>query len=227
MINLVVNDLLDYDLKIFQDNNFFKFSLDSVMLAEFVRIDLKDKKLLDLCTGNAPLPLILAPKILHITAFELQTEVFKLALEGVKHNSVDNITLINDNIKNIGNYFPGNNYDIVTCNPPYFKYSKNSIINENREKAIARHEIEINLKEIVDIAYENLREKGKFYLVHRTNRLLEICSCLEERGFGIKTIQFIYANETAECSMFLVESKKNTKSDIRVLNPIFTDRYRR
>ena len=58
----MLNDLLHYDLKIFQNEDSFKFSIDSVLLAEFVNITDKCRNIMDLCTGNAPIPLILSTK---------------------------------------------------------------------------------------------------------------------------------------------------------------------
>jgi len=217
----LVNDLLNYDLKIVQDNNFFKFSIDSVMLAEFVKIDFKDKKLLDLCTGNAPLPIILSKYNLEITGIELQKSVYKLAKKSIKLNEINNVNMINDCIKKSDNYFPGNNFDIITCNPPYFKIGESSIINEQKEKAIARHEIKIKLEEIIQIAYNNLRNSGKFYLVHRTNRLIEIINLLSKNQFGIKRMQMVYYDKNSECSMILIEAKKNNKNDIKIMEPLF------
>ena len=59
----VKNDLYDYGLKIYQDNKLFKFSLDSLLLAEFVSIEKSDRNLLDICSGNAPLPLIIGKNL--------------------------------------------------------------------------------------------------------------------------------------------------------------------
>lgn len=223
----VVNDLLDYNLKIVQNDSFFKFSLDSVLLAEFVKITYKDKILLDLCTGNSPLPLIISSKIKEIVAIELQKSIYDLADESIKLNKINNIRLINDNVKNLENYFPGNNFDIVTCNPPYFEYNNESVINSNQTKAKARHEIEIKLKEVIDIAYNNLRDKGKFYLVHRPNRLAEIICLFESKRFGIKRIQLVYNNLNSNCSAVLIEAKKNSKSDIEIIKPLYSKDYRR
>ena len=75
-----INDLYNYGYKIIQNSSFFKFSLDSILLADFVKIDFADKKLVDLCTGNAPLPIILSSKIQNITGIELQKEVYDLAV---------------------------------------------------------------------------------------------------------------------------------------------------
>ena len=127
----IVNDLLDYGYKIVQNPSFFKFSLDSILLADFVNINYTDKKLLDLCTGNAPLPIILSKKISSISCVEIQNEVYNLAKESININNITNISLINDDIKNWQNYFSPSTFDIITCNPPYFKYNETSNINDN------------------------------------------------------------------------------------------------
>ncbi len=224
---VVVNDLLNYNLKIVQNNNFFKFSIDSVALADFVNIDFADKSLLDLCSGTIPIPLILSKNINNIVAIELQKEIYDLGIKSIELNKIRNIRLINDNMKNLKNYFPGNNFDIVTCNPPYFEYNNESVINSNQTKAKARHEIEIKLKEVIDIAYNNLRDKGKFYLVHRPNRLAEIICLFESKRFGIKRIQLVYNNLNSNCSAVLIEAKKNSKSDIEIIKPLYSKDYRR
>ena len=83
----VLNDLYDYGLKIYQDNELFKFSLDSLLLAEFVNVDKSDKKLLDICSGNAPLPLIIGKKYdVEITGIEIQKEIYDLAEKSIKEN---------------------------------------------------------------------------------------------------------------------------------------------
>ena len=150
----VVNDLYDYGYKIVQNNNYFKFSIDTIALADFISIRFTDKKMLDMCTGNAPIPIILSSKISEIYGMEIQKPIFELAHKSIKINNLDNIKLINDNIKNWTKYFPGNNFNIISCNPPYFKYNNNALVNDNIIKSIARHEITINLEEIIQISYQ-------------------------------------------------------------------------
>ena len=222
-----INDLYDYGYKIVQNKDYFKFSLDSILLADFVNIRFTDKKLLDLCTGNAPLPIILSKKISEITCIEIQKEIYEMGIESLKINNIKNVKIINDNIKNWKNYFPGNNFDIVTCNPPYFKYEKNSIINDNKVKSIARHEIEINLEEVISIAYQNLKVKGKFYLVHRSDRLIEIINLLQKYHFGIKEIKCCYNDYESDCSIILIEAMKDGKNDVKISKPLLTKNYRR
>jgi len=197
------------------------------MLAEFVNIDHKDKQLLDLCTGNAPIPLIMSSRINEVVGIEIQKEIYELATESVQLNSIKNVKLINDDIKNIENYFPGNNFDIITCNPPYFKFTGKSIVNSEEIKTIARHEVKINLEEIIKIAYNNLRNRGKLYLVHRTDRMMEILDLFNKYGFGVKKLQMAHYNSDSECSMILLEAKKNSKHDVKIMKPIFTENYGR
>lgn len=221
MNNYELNDLYDTGFKIYQSKNYFKFSLDSLLLANFVEFNYTDKLVLDLCTGNAPVPIILSEnKKVKIYGFELQKEIYELAVKSIKVNQIDNVVIINDDVKNSQNYFPGNNFDIVTCNPPYFKFTENSIINENEIKSIARHEIKITLEDIIKIAANQLKVKGKFYIVHRSDRLIEIINYLNKYNFGIKKLQFVYSSIDANSSMVLIEAKKACKNDVKVLKPI-------
>lgn len=221
MNNSELNDLYDTGFKIYQSKDYFKFSLDSLLLANFVEFNFTDKLVLDLCTGNAPVPIILSEnKKIKIYGFELQKEIYELAVKSIKVNQINNVEIINDDVKNSLNYFPGNNFDIVTCNPPYFKYTKNSIINENEIKSIARHEIKITLEDIIKIATKQLKAKGKFYIVHRSDRLIEIINYLNKYNFGIKKLQFVYSSIDANSSMVLIEAKKDCKNDVKVLKPI-------
>lgn len=220
-----INDLYNYGYKIIQNSSFFKFSLDSILLADFVHIDYTDKKLVDFCTGNAPLPIILSSKIMEITGIELQKEIYNLAAESININNIKNIKLINDNVKNIKNYFNPNEIDIITCNPPYFKYTNPKVLNKNEIKTIARHEKEITLEEIINLAHIYLKTKGKLYLVHRSERIVEIIEVLNKYHFGIKKITCCYYDETKICNMILIEAKKDCKNNIIITAPLFTKNY--
>lgn len=222
--NVVLNDLYDTGFKIYQNDDYFKFSLDSLLLAKFVKPDYKDKKILDLCTGNAPIPILLSKNNnFEIIGIEIQKEICKLACESVKINNIKNVKIINDDLKNIKNYFPGNNFDIITCNPPYFKVEKDSLLNNSKIKSIARHEILITLEEIIKVSYSTLKDKGKLYIVHRTDRIIELINLLTKYKFGIKRLQIIYPNITSNGSMIIIEAKKDCKHDVKIIPPIFTN----
>lgn len=222
-----INDLYDYGYKIVQNSDYFKFSLDSMLLANFVNINMSDSKLLDFCTGNCPIPIILSNSIKNIVAFEVQKEIYELGDESLKLNNINNVKLINDDIKNIGNYYNDGYFDIITCNPPYFKVIDSSRINDNNVKAIARHEILIKLEDIVSLAYKFLRDKGKLYIVYRPDRLMELLKLFDKYKFGVKKLQCCYNNSESLSSMILIEAMKNGQDDLKILAPLFTENYRR
>ena len=220
----VINDLLDYNsLKIVQDNDYFNFSLDSVLLPNFVNIKKDCKKILDLGTGNAPIPMIFSClyKDVKIYGVEIQKNIFELAKESVKLNHLeDRIELINDDMKNLDKYFDINSFDVVVSNPPYFKVNEESNLNECIEKTIARHELKITLEEVIEVANKYLKNGGTFAMVHRTDRLIEIIDIMKKHNIEPKRIQLIYPKENEESNMVLIEGRKNGNTGLKFLPPL-------
>ena len=207
------NDLYDYGKYIYQNDDYFKFSLDSILLAEFVKFK-KGQRVLDICCGNAPVPLILATKekTLTIEAVEIQKSIYDLAKRSIDESGFSNITIYNCDAKE---YIAKEKYDIVTCNPPYFKVTKDSMLNDNVVKRNARHETLIELNDIVRVAKTNLKENGKLYIVHRVERLIDTINLMDQYKFGIRRICFVYTtNKNAE--FFLIEGELNKKNDPKV-----------
>ena len=222
---IMLNDLLNYNLKIFQNENYFKYSIDSVLLAEFVNINLKTKNILDLCTGNAPIPLVLSTKTdKNIYGVELQKNIYELGVKSVEFNKIENIKLINDDVKNILNTFDFK-FDIITCNPPYFKVHESSILNKNDVLTIDRHEVKINLEDIISISSKLINHSGSLYLVHRCDRLIELFSILKKYNFGLRRLQFVYNNKSCDSCFILIEAKYLCKDDLKVLKPLFVEDY--
>ncbi len=215
----VLNDLFDYEgLKIYQSKDGFKFSLDSILLAEYVDKIKDDNKVLDLCTGNAVVPLILSTKTKAlIDAFEIQESIYNLAIKSIKYNKLDNqINVICDNVNNIDLYYKNKKYDIITCNPPFFKINEQGYINENNSKAIARHEIEISLEDIFKISSRYLDEGGRLYLVHRATRLDEIIILGNKYKLNVKEICFIKTKENISPRVILIKCVKNAKLGVKI-----------
>ncbi len=217
-----INDLVYYkNLKIVQNKDYFNFSLDSVLLPCFVELLPSTKKIIDFCTGNAPIPLILSTKTnAKIYGVELQKDIYDLACESVKINNLSNIEIINDDIKNIFNYFEPESFDIITCNPPYFKYKNTSILNNNDVKSLARHEITITLSDIIKISKKLLKNNGSICLVHRTERLIEIIEEMKKNNIEPKRIRFIYPKRNSESNLVLIDGRKNGKSGLKLLSPL-------
>ena len=219
-----INDLLEInDLKIYQNDDWFKFSLESVLLPNFVTINLRCKKILDLCTGNAPIPLILSTKTkAKIVGVEIQKDVYELAQKSVEINKLDNqITLINDNLANLKKYYNSDEFDVITVNPPYFPNISLSKKNDDIHKTIARHEIYTNLEEIVHISSYLLKNGGYLALVHQTNRFMDVIKLLESNNLKVSKIQLIYPKENSESNLFMIEAIKNGKCGVKFLSPLY------
>ena len=219
----VKNRLLNFGNNIiYQDDNFFNFSLDSVLLANFVDVSVKNiNNVLDMCTGNAPVAMLLSFRCdSNICGMEIQEEVYNLAFDSVNENGMDDrIKIINDDVKNIGNYFDCEYFDVITCNPPYFKYQTDSLINDNDGKAMARHEVSIKLEDVIKIAKYLLKNGGTFALVHRPNRMIEIINLMQKYGIEPKKIQLVYPKVSKEANILLIEGVKNGKSGLKVEKP--------
>lgn len=221
----MLNDLLNYDLKIYQNEEDFKFSIDSVLLAEFVNINFRTKNIIDFCSGNAPIPMILSTKFdKNIVGVEIQKNIYDLGVKSINYNNIDNINFLNMDVKQLPSYFD-DKFDIITCNPPYFKYNKDSIINVNINKAIARHEIMITLEDIISVASKIINNSGSLYLVHRCDRLIEIINLLKKYKFGLRRLQFVYDNINSQSCFLLIEAKYNCKNDLKVMKPLYIDKY--
>lgn len=215
-MKIVKNDLFDYKNRyIYQDKDGFKFSLDSILIAEYPYV--KDNlKILDMCSGNAAIPLIISTKTKsNIVAFEIQEEIAALAKKSVELNGLENqIEVINDDVNNIANYFNKEYFDIIVCNPPYFK-NNSSIHNKEEIKAIARHEIKINLEQIFKISFDYLKNNGILYMSHRADRLDEIINIATKYNLNVKEL-ILVQTKNSDISMILVKCIKNSKNGIKI-----------
>ena len=123
-------------------------------------------------------------------------------------------------IKNISDYYESDVFDIVVSNPPYFKYDCDSKINENEVKSIARHEICINIDGLLAVSKKILKNKGSLYLIHRTERFIEIMSKLRKNNLEPKRVQFIFPKKEKDSNLFLVEAVKNGNSSLKIESPL-------
>ena len=217
-----IDDILGYkNLKIYQNSNYFAFSLDSIILANYVNIRLRDRQIVDFCTGNAVIPLILSKRTkAKIYGVEIQKALANLAEKSVNYNKLsDQIEIVNEDVKEFSKKNISK-FDLVLCNPPYFKINEKSSLNESYEKKIARHEIMINLEEVCDCAKKVLKDNGNLCLVHRSDRLMEILEILRSNNFEPKRIKFVYENINKESTLVLIEAQKLGKVGLKVEKPL-------
>ncbi len=221
---IVKNSLLNYrNCYIYQDTEYFKMSLDSLLLAKFVTINLRDKMILDIATGNAPIPMLLTYRTkAKIFGVELQKEIFSLGKISIKENDMTNqITLINEDARNLKFLFESDTFDVITCNPPYFKTKSELYKNNNMIKSIARHEEFLKLEDVFMISRYLLKNNGRLAIVHRTERLVEILEMMKKYNFQPKKIRFVYPNKKKNSDLVLIEGILNGKEGLKMLPPLF------
>ncbi len=222
--NEVLNDLLGYEhLKIIQRPDMFNFSLDSTLLANFVTINRNVKKIIDLGTGNGPIPLFLSLRTkAKIIGVEIQEISFDLAKRNIEINNLTSqIEIIHGDLKDINKRLGNHAFDIVTCNPPFFKVNKDSNVNKNDYLTIARHEILTTLDDVVKEASVLLKHGGYFTLVHRPDRLIDIFETMRKYKIEPKRLRLVYPKSNKECNTVLIEGRKGSQGGLRILPPLF------
>ena len=208
------------DLYVYQNDDLFKMSLDSVLLSNFVTLK-KNGLILDIGTGNAPIPIVLSRKTnSKIIGVEIQKDIYELAVKSVSINNLDNrIELLNKDIKEVYKEFASDSFDTIVSNPPYFKVTKN--INEKDSFSIARHEIFLTINDIVSISKKLLKNKGNLAIVIRPDRLIEIIELMRKNNIEPKRIKFIYPKSGKESNIMLIEGIKNGNPGLKVLDPLY------
>lgn len=221
----VINDLLGKPgIKIVQDYEMFNFSLDSILLADFVTIKQGDSLICDLGTGNAPIPLYMSLNSnAHIIGFEIQKKSYELAQKSVKMNcKEEQIEILNEDIKNASKIIGRHKADVVVSNPPFFKYIEGkSNVNKNDEKTIARHEVLITLDELCHEASLLLKSGGTFAMVHRPDRLIDIIESLRRHHLEPKRLRLVYPKVGQEANHILIEARRDGQAGgLKILPPL-------
>ncbi len=212
-------------LVIYQDTELNSYTFDSLLLAHFAQVKKATKEAIDLCSGNGPVAMLLTKKKLtgklNITGVELQKEVFELGYESIKENNLD-IKFLNENVVGISNIVGQNKFDLVCVNPPYFKVDQDSNLNDSKSVSMARHELTLNLDQLINESRKLLSNVGSFCMVHRPDRLDEIIITLDKYNFKVCRLQFIYPKKNKKCNTILIEAKKKTNNThMHILEPLY------
>ena len=232
-----LDDILGYEnLKIYQNSDYFSFSLDSIILANYATIRMRDKKIVDFCTGNGVVPIIVSKRTnSDIVGVEIQDNIAALAQKSIQYNHLENrIQIVHQDVKKFAMDHL-NEFDLVLCNPPYFKVEDNSSFNLSYEKMVARHEVLFKLEDVFDCAKKILKDNGNIALVHRCDRLMDILSLLRDYHFEPKRIRFLFENVNKESTLVLIEGQKCGKPGLIIDKPFIqynldgsmTDEYKK
>ncbi|MRH45008.1 methyltransferase [Aquibacillus halophilus] len=229
MIDLQGDERLDYllaekEMKIIQSPTICAFSLDAVLLANFTYVPIKRGSILDLCTGNAVIPLLLSRRSqAEITGVEIQPRIVDMAKRSIEINDLTNqLTVIQGDLKEMPQLLGNGKFDLVTCNPPYFKTAKTEHQNKNDYLTIARHEIKCSLEDVVKACSILTRPGGKVSMVHRPGRLVEILTLFKKYKIEPKRLQLVYPKKGKEANILLIEGIRDGSPDLKILEPLYT-----
>ncbi|WP_216831178.1 tRNA1(Val) (adenine(37)-N6)-methyltransferase [Alkalihalobacterium elongatum] len=226
MVTIHKNERVDYlpnrALQIIQADDVFSFSIDAVLLAKFTYVPIQKGKMIDLCTGNGVIPFMLSTRSkATITGVEIQERLYDMAIRSNELNKrSDQIEFIHADINALPKEILGQQYDVVTCNPPYFEKKELSEQNVNPHLQIARHEIYCTLDDVVKTCAKLVRQKGKVALVHRPERLTDIFESMRKYRIEPKRIQFVQPKKNKEANIVLVEGIKDGKPGVKCLPTI-------
>ncbi len=216
-----VDDLQIKGYKIIQNPKLFCFGMDAVLLSSFARVA-PGEEALDLGCGNGIIPLLLAAKNQgeHYTGLEIQAESAKLARRSVALNRLEEkIRIVSGDIKEASEIFGTSSFSVITTNPPYM-IADHGLVNKNESLHIARHEVLCTLEDIIGQSSRLLKEKGRFYMVHRPFRLPQIISLMCQNHLEPKRMRFVYPYVDKEPNMVLIEGVKAGRPRLQVEAPL-------
>jgi len=216
-----IDDLQLRGLSIIQRTDGFCFGCDAVFLSHFANIKNGDK-VLDLCTGTGIIPILLSAKYnpSFIYGVEIIPEIASMAKRSILYNKIENIEILNDDLKNCDKIFGKGIFDCVTCNPPYEKKG-GGIVNPDDIKAISRHEIMCSLDDVISTASSVLKYGGKLFMVHRANRIVDVLYTMRKHILEPKRIKMIAPNTEKEPNLFLVEGVKGSKPFLKIEKTLY------
>lgn len=220
----VLHDLVGYqERKIYQNKEWFSFSLDSILLARFALPHFRDHRILDIGTGTAPIPLIFSLYTnASIDAVEIQQELVNLSKKSVEYNHLENqVHLFGEDIFSFQSRMESDQYDLIVCNPPYFDYQDHSFVNREMHKTLARHQVSLTLEQLLTCVRKLLKNGGRFAVVYPTSHLLDLLKTFSNYGIEPKRLQFVYPKRGKESNLCLLEGMKNGKTFLKVLPPLY------
>ncbi|MFC3927841.1 tRNA1(Val) (adenine(37)-N6)-methyltransferase [Streptococcus caprae] len=217
-----IDQLFSTDVQIIQNRDVFSYSIDSVLLSRFPKLPSRGL-IVDLCSGNGAVGLFASTQTqAKIVEVELQERLADMAERSIQLNQLsDQVSMVNDDLKNLLCHVPRSGVDLILCNPPYFKADETSKKNLNEHYLLARHEITTNLEEICQVSQHALKSNGRLALVHRPDRFLDILDTLRQYKLAPKRIQFVYPKANKEANMLLIEAIKDGSTDgLKILPPL-------
>jgi tRNA1Val (adenine37-N6)-methyltransferase len=216
--NETVDALFDGRLAVIQSRTGYRFSIDALLLADFVTAR-KHDRVIDLGAGNGVVAFILASlhPSLKLTGLEFQPEMARRAVRGAALNRLsDRVSIVEGDVRAAGRLFHAESFDAAVCNPPY-RRAASGRINPDPEKRLARHEIKADLADFIRAAARLLRRGGKMALVYPATRTVDLLHRMREGGIEPKRLRLVHSYEDSGAALVLAEGVKGGSSEIKIM----------
>lgn len=210
-----LDDLQLNNLFIIQNPDEYCFTSDAVALANFAHVS-NFGRVVDLCSGSGVVGILLNAKnkVKDVTLVEIQEYLADMSFRSIKYNKIENISVVCDKLQNIHEKIGGGIFDVVTCNPPYQSLGTTKSLNEKESIAICKHELKVNLEEIVREASKLLKFGGCFYTVNKEDRLSDLIVLCRKYSLEPKELKVIPSSKGA--NVILLKAKKGGKSGMKI-----------
>lgn len=208
--------------KIVQRADLFSYSMDAVLLGKFATMTKKTNRIIDLCSGTGAVPLVMSERTrAAIDAIEIQEALVTMSRKTMAINGLsDQVTIHHGDVSEAGAVVPWNRFDLVTCNPPYFKVTADTDLDGDDPFVVARHEVHLRLEAMIGTSKKLLKSKGRLAMVHRPERTGDIFAALEAQRFQAKRMQFVHPDRSREANMVLIEAVRDGQPGLTVLPPL-------
>ena len=200
----------------------YRFSIDAILLAGYANPKTGDH-VMDVGTGCGIIPLLLAFKNhdLKIFGIEIQKELAELAEENVGQNKLrDQIEIIHGDIRNLNFNRISKPLDLMISNPPYRSIDTGKI-NPDSQKARARHEITIELTDVIHAARRFLKISGRLVMIYPAKRAVDLIAKMRKLGIEPKKVQMVYSHENSPAKLMMVEGIKGGGPEVKVAPPLY------
>lgn len=221
MSSLTTGTFFNGRIRVYQDRSGYRFSIDAVLLAYHARPRPGDI-IIDLGTGCGIIPLIMAYRNPDINIFgvEIQKELADIAALNVEKNDMSGcITILCQDMKRLKHDAVSGPVDLVLSNPPYRK-TRSGRINPDQQRAVARHELEITLYDVVTTAYRMLKVSGKFLTIYPAERMTDIITEMRSVGIEPKSLRIIYSYRDSEAKLIFLEGIKGGRPGLKIAPPL-------
>ena len=221
MNQITADFFLNGKIQVFQPANGYRFSIDSLLLAGLSSPS-ASATVLDLGTGCGIIPLILAYKSssLRLIGVEIQPSLVDLAIKNIKRNGMtDRISIFCKDMCKLSQNTFDTVIDYVICNPPYRSVQAGRI-NPDPQKALARHELAINLSQLIAITHKLLRIGGKFISIYPPERLTDVIFHMRQKAIEPKRVHMIFSKQNEPAKLVVIEGVRGGRPGIQEISSL-------